>query len=85
MASPVSGPFDERRGYTRLPEFRDRLEARGYRITEQARQSAALARLIRSGIAPPFREPPVAGLVIRDADGIVLVDPTADKSCVPPF
>jgi len=77
-AFPVSGPFDERRGYTRIPEFRDSLEARGYRITEQARQSPALARLIRFGIAPPFREPPVTGLVIHDADGITLFDPTAD-------
>jgi hypothetical protein len=77
-AFPVSGPFDERRGYTRIPEFRDSLEARSYRITEQARQSPALARLIRSGIAPPFREPPVTGLVIHDADGITLFDPTAD-------
>jgi hypothetical protein len=77
-AFPVSGRFDERRGYTRIPEFRDGLENRGYRITEQARQSPALARLIRFGIAPPFREPPVTGLVIHDADGITLFDPTAD-------
>lgn len=68
MVFPVSGPFDQGRGYTRIPTFRDSLEARGYRITEQARQSPALARLIRSGIAPPFREPSVAGLVIRDAN-----------------
>jgi membrane peptidoglycan carboxypeptidase len=78
MAFPVSGPFDERRGYTRIPEFRDSLEAHGYQITEQALQSPALAHLIRSGIAPPFREPPVTGLVIHDADGITLLDPTAD-------
>jgi membrane peptidoglycan carboxypeptidase len=78
MAFPVSGPFDQRRGYTRIPAFRDSLEARGYQITEQARQSSALARLIRSGIAPPFRDPPVAGFVIRDADSIALFDPTAD-------
>jgi len=78
MAFPVSGPFDQRRGYTRIPAFRAGLESRGYRITEQARQSSALLHLIRSGIAPPFREPPVAGLVIHDADGVVLFDPTAD-------
>lgn len=27
MAFPVSGPFDQRRGYTRIPVFRDSLEA----------------------------------------------------------
>jgi hypothetical protein len=78
MAFPVSGPFDQRRGYTRIPVFRDSLEAHGYQITEQARQSSVLARLIRPGITPPFREPPVAGLVIHDADGTAIFDPTTD-------
>lgn len=32
----------------------DRLQARDFWITEQARQTPALVRLIRSGIAPPL-------------------------------
>jgi membrane peptidoglycan carboxypeptidase len=77
---PSSGPFDKRRGYTRLAAFNLRLRERGFRITEQARQPAALADLIQSGIAPPFREAPLAGLVIRDSERTPLYDPTADNA-----
>jgi membrane peptidoglycan carboxypeptidase len=65
IAFPRGGPFDRRRGYAQIPEFQDRLQARGYRVVEQARQSARMARLIERGIAPPYQETPAAGLVIR--------------------
>lgn len=79
IAFPVSGPFDERRGYTRLPLFRDRLEAHGFQISEQARQAPGLARLVNLGIAPPFREPSTAGLTIHGADGSALYDASANS------
>ena len=79
IAFPVSGPFDERRGYTKLPQFRERLEAHGFRVSEQARQAPGLSRLIRWGIAPPDHEPSTAGLIIRDADGVALYEPAADS------
>jgi membrane peptidoglycan carboxypeptidase len=79
IAFPVSGPFDERRGYTRLPHFRDNLEAHDFRVSEQARQNPGLARLIRWGIAPPYREPSIVGLAIRDAHGTTLYNPSADR------
>jgi len=41
---PQTGPYDVRLGYTRLPDFVDRLEAGGYRVEQQARPSTALAR-----------------------------------------
>lgn len=72
IAFPVAGPFDERRGYTRLPLVLPQLQHEGYVITSQARQSEPLVDLIRRGIAPPFHEAPVAGLVIRDARGVPL-------------
>jgi membrane peptidoglycan carboxypeptidase len=78
MAFPTSGPFDERRGYTRFPEFRDRLQARDFWIAEQARQTPELTRLIGSGIAPPFDELPFVGLVIHDTQGTKLFDPAAE-------
>jgi membrane peptidoglycan carboxypeptidase len=77
IALPSTGPFDERRGYTRIADFSVRLHANGFRITEQARQTPALANLIRSGISPPFREAPLAGLSVRDRQGILIHDPTA--------
>src|SRR5262249_49411638 len=36
---PTGGPFDERLGYTRLPDFIARLSAAGFEVTEQARHS----------------------------------------------
>ncbi len=64
---PREGPFNERLGYTRLPDFQRMLESAGYRVTLQSRFSPALLRLSRWGISPPYREPSVTGLVIRSA------------------
>jgi membrane peptidoglycan carboxypeptidase len=75
LAFPLAGPFDDQRGYTHLPAFLGRLEARGFGVTEQARQTPALARLIRMRVDPPYREPSSAGLVIRDAGGLTLYNP----------
>jgi membrane peptidoglycan carboxypeptidase len=78
IAFPRAGPFDERRGYTQLGQFSLRLRENGFHITEQARQTPELTDLIQSGIAPPFHEPPVAGLSIRDAGGALLYNATGD-------
>ncbi|HEY7676722.1 MAG TPA: transglycosylase domain-containing protein [Candidatus Methylomirabilis sp.] len=73
---PEAGPFDRRLGYTRIPDFARRLEAYGYRVTSQIRFSPAAARLVAWGFQPPYREPALAGLVIRDRDGVPLYDNT---------
>jgi membrane peptidoglycan carboxypeptidase len=78
VAFPAAGPFDERRGYTKLAQFSLRVRENGFHITEQVRQTPELTDLIQSGIAPPFPEPPVAGLVIRDASGALLYDTASD-------
>jgi membrane peptidoglycan carboxypeptidase len=74
IAFPVHGPFDERRGYVSLPESQRRLESKGYRVVEQARQSSEMVRLARWGITPPYREPTAVGLVVRDVEGSALYD-----------
>jgi membrane peptidoglycan carboxypeptidase len=74
IAFPRGGPFDVARGYSRLEEFSRRLESAGYRVTEQARQSAVTAGSVRWGITPPYPEPTVTGLVVRDARGLTLYD-----------
>lgn len=68
------GPSDERLGYSRLAEFRERLEGAGFGITEYARLSPELARLMEWQIAPPFPEPVDEGLLLRGAGGTVLYD-----------
>ena len=63
---PSEGPFDERLGYTRLPEFTERLQAAGYSVAAQAEPSAALARYQDRGFFPPYREKTQAGLQLQD-------------------
>ena len=68
------GPYDRRNGYSRIPEFEKRLEARGFRVTEQARFSPALSRLARRGVNPPYWEPSRTGLVLRTGNGQTVFD-----------
>jgi membrane peptidoglycan carboxypeptidase len=72
IAFPRSAPFDDRRGYSKLPALRPRIEAQGYRITQQVHQSEAMINLINRGISPPYAEPPATGLDIRGTDGMPL-------------
>jgi len=75
IAFPSSGgPFDERRGYARIPAMTRRLTQRGFAISEQSRMSPELTRLIEWGMAPPDREVNVTGLVVRSASGTALHD-----------
>jgi membrane peptidoglycan carboxypeptidase len=73
---PEAGPFDQRLGYTRIPEFVRRLGAQGYRVTAQMRFSRTAEALASWGFLPPYREPGLAGLVIHDAVGAPLYDST---------
>jgi membrane peptidoglycan carboxypeptidase len=76
-AFPQSGPFDQRRGYSRIPEFQSRLQARGFRVARQARVSPALAALAAWRISPPYPEPPLTGLTIHALGGATLYDRSA--------
>lgn len=69
IAYPRPAPFDDRRGYSKLPAFLERLTAQDYRITRQARQSETMRTLSENGIAPPYRQNAAAGLEIRGAHG----------------
>jgi membrane peptidoglycan carboxypeptidase len=69
IAYPRSAPFDDRRGYSKLPLFQSRLEAQKYRVTGQVRQSETMRTLLERGISPPYPEWPAAGLEVRGADG----------------
>ncbi len=66
---PKHGPYDARLGYTRLPEFLDRLAGAGFRIESQARWSPAMARMADWGLYPPYQEKTQAGLTITGDRG----------------
>lgn len=76
IAFPRSAPFDDRLGYAQLADYQARLEARGFEVERQAVISAEMQRLHEWGIAPPYREPLVAGLSVRGMDGAPLYDAT---------
>lgn len=78
---PKDGPFDVRRGYTRIPKFERRLQSEGFVIHEQSNFSKELARIAAWGITPPYREPADVGLTIKSADGALLYSAIAgDRS-----
>jgi membrane peptidoglycan carboxypeptidase len=70
----AGGPWDERLGYARLPAFRRRLEAEGFRVAEHAHVSPELARLLSWKISPPYPEATNVGLFLRGAKGATLYD-----------
>ena len=63
---PAHGPFDQRLGYTELPRFSERLQARGFALTEQVRFNAALIEHVERGLFPPYAEKTRAGLDVFD-------------------
>ncbi len=67
-----AAPFDERRGYAKLPLLQSRLQSQGYLVTRQVRQSETMLTLLERGISPPYLERPDAGLEITGADGVRL-------------
>ena len=69
---PRAAPFDERRGYAKLPGFQTRLQSQGYLVTKQMRQSETMLTLLDRGVSPPYLERPDAGLEIIGADGAPL-------------
>ena len=71
---PSSGPFNVSRGYTRIPDFRNRLLTEGYVIAQQTRFSDRLMELTGFGLTPPYREDPIVGLEISDESGRTIYD-----------
>ena len=82
---PKDGPWDERRGYTRVVDFSRRLERQGYRVVSQARFSPPLAFAARRGVTPPQAQPTNVGLVICGADGDTLYDAARDAAAYRSF
>jgi membrane peptidoglycan carboxypeptidase len=64
---PDHGPYDQRLGYTLLPNEIARLETSGYSVTSQASMSPMMTRLVDDfGLFPIYKEKTRAGLRIVD-------------------
>lgn len=63
---PHDSPYDERLGYANLPDYLDKLKARDYEVTSQARFSPKMVELSDMGIFATYREKTRTGLSIFD-------------------
>lgn len=63
-----AGPYDQRLGYLRMPALLSHLEAAGFRIESQARQSKLYLFLAKLHIYPIYQEKAQAGLELLDRD-----------------
>jgi membrane peptidoglycan carboxypeptidase len=61
-----TGPYDERLGYSRLPNFLAQLESSGFQLESQARESKMYLFLAKLHIYPIYKEKGQAGLEILD-------------------
>lgn len=82
---PEGGPFNKRHGYSRMPEFIHRLEARNYQVVEQASFSPELLEITKRGVTPPYPENPVTGLTIYDSEGTPVYDATVGRQVFDQF
>ena len=69
------GPYDQRLGYTAMPGYLQRLQARGYAIASQAKLSDGMLALADHGVTAPFLP---LGLFLpyheKDQTGLTLTD-----------
>ena len=73
---PKSGPYDERLGYNKIPEYTKSLTSHGFIVTKQVRMSPTL---LDSPLAPIYAEKDQAGLTLLDHNQrllYVLLSPT---------
>ncbi len=87
---PEYGPYDQRLGYTLLPDIINRLDQSGYRITSQASFSPMMTELANYGFFNIYHEKTQAGLRITDKSNQVLFSAIypaygyADFKSIPP-
>ncbi len=63
---PHDSPYDERLGYSNLPDYIGRLSEREYKVSAQSRMSPKMLELAERGIFPVYHEKTKTGLTIYD-------------------
>ena len=66
ISFPVSAPYDDRLGYSKIPGFVEKLTSRDFEITRQAQISAGMADIVKEGYFAPYPEKIQSGLRILD-------------------
>jgi membrane peptidoglycan carboxypeptidase len=81
----AAGPFDQRMGYTRIPDFAQRLNGASFQVELQARPSASMRRAAQFGIFPIYREKTQAGLALLGCDGSLISSYAYPRHAYPGF
>ena len=63
---PADGPYDQRMGYSHLPDYLTRLQAKDFKVSAQARMTPAMVEGIDEGLFAPYREKTQQGLSVYD-------------------
>ena len=66
---PAGGPYDDRLGYSQLPQFISLLDRHGFAVKSQARWSPGLDKFVGEGAFPIYPEKARSGLKIFDRNG----------------
>ncbi len=66
---PRGGPYDQRLGYSKLPDYVQRLSAKGWDVERQAKISIQMERAHDLGLNLPYREKNQGGLTLLDDAG----------------
>lgn len=69
---PAGGPYDQRLGYSKLPDYTQRLAIKGWDVERQARISMQMKRAHDMGLNLPYREKNQGGLALLDDSGKLL-------------
>ncbi len=69
---PGKGPYDVRLGYSKLPDYLQRLDKAGWKIDQQAKITIQMARVSDLGLFLPYHEKDHAGLSLLDSDNTPL-------------
>ena len=82
---PQGGPFDQRLGYSTIPDFVRRLQSQGFAVTAQSRMSPQMLAWADRGLYVPYREKARAGLTLHDCRGEPLFDASHPERVYPQF
>ena len=63
---PQSAPYDDRFGYSGLPDFLGKLKTQDFEVARQARISTGMAEIVDAGYFAPYLEKTQSGLSILD-------------------
>jgi membrane peptidoglycan carboxypeptidase len=69
---PEGGPYDQRLGYSKIPEYTQRLKSKGWDVDRQAKISIQMERVHDLGLNLPYREKNQGGLTLLDDAGKAL-------------